>query len=82
MRVIPGIWASEYAFPLLSFNGIGGILYGGAGAVFNADFNDNLLNAAVKYDDWLSNELPVFIDAMIGSHPADKKNDQMVVLIK
>lgn len=80
MRVIPGICASEYAFPLLSFNGIGGILYGGA--VFNVDFNDNLLNAAVKYDDWLSNELPV----LISSHPADKNEEKthnkMVVLIK
>lgn len=32
--VMPGIWASEYALPLLlllSFNGAGGILYGGLG---------------------------------------------------
>lgn len=29
--VMPGIWASEYALPLLSFNGDGGILYGGLG---------------------------------------------------
>lgn len=30
---MPGIWASEYALPLLllSFNGAGGILYGGLG---------------------------------------------------
>lgn len=68
---MPGIWASEYALPLLSFNGSGGILYGGL-AVFNADFNDNFVNAAVNFDDWLSDELPVFKGAVV-SHPADNK---------
>lgn len=68
---MPGIWASEYALPLLSFNGSGGILYGGL-AVFNADFNDNFVNAAVNFDDWLSDELPVFKGA-VDSHPADNE---------
>lgn len=57
---MPGIWASEYALPLLllSFNGAGGILYGGLGifvfsstaatatATVTDDFNVvNLFNA-------------------------------------
>lgn len=49
--VMPGICASEYALPLLSFNGAGGILYGGLG-IFVAsttvdDFNVNLADALV-----------------------------------
>lgn len=48
---MPGICASEYALPLLSFNGAGGILYGGLG-IFVAsttvdDFNVNLADALV-----------------------------------
>lgn len=53
--VMPGIWASEYALPLLllSFNGAGGILYGGLGifdlsiiATVDVDFSAaNLANA-------------------------------------
>lgn len=55
--VMPGIWASEYAWPLLSFNGDGGILYGGLG-IFAAsigpigdgadDFIANLVDTLVK----------------------------------
>lgn len=56
MSVMPGICASLYALPLLSFNGIGGILYGGHvvdSVDFNVDedgdvFSDNLANATVK----------------------------------
>lgn len=47
ISVMPGIWASVYALPLLSFNGAGGILYGGV-SVFNVDFNDNFVNATDK----------------------------------
>lgn len=56
---MPGIWASEYALPLLSFNGAGGILYGGlwifvstmATATETVDFNGvNLVNALVNDD--------------------------------
>lgn len=47
MSVIPGIWASVYALPLLSFNGAGGILYGGL-SVFNVDFNVNSDSATVR----------------------------------
>lgn len=50
ISVMPGIWASVYALPLLSLSGNGGILYGGLSA-FNVDLNDNFVNAAVKYDD-------------------------------
>lgn len=67
---MPGIWASVYALLLLSFNGNGGILYGGLSVVFNADFNDNFVNAADKYDDWLSNWRPLFT-AAIESLPAE-----------
>lgn len=78
ISVMPGIWASVYALPLLSFSGNGGILYGGLSMVFfNADFNDNLVNAAVKYDDWLSNGRPVFTGA-IGSQPAEMEFNDIV----
>lgn len=51
MSVMPGICASLYALLLLSFNGTGGILYGGhVVSVFNdvPDFSDNFCNATVK----------------------------------
>lgn len=63
---MPGIWASEYALPLLllSFNGAGGILYGGLwifvlllSTMVTAMFGDdddfsavNLVNALFKDD--------------------------------
>lgn len=72
MSVIPGIWASLYALLLLSFNGTGGILYGGQFSVFNVDdFNDSFDNATVKYDDWFCTRLSTPTADWFDSTPAE-----------
>lgn len=79
MSVIPGIWASLYALLLLSFNGTGGILYGGQFSVFNVDdgddFNDIFDSATVKYDDWLCTRLSTPIADWFDSTPAEIKTE-------
>lgn len=78
ISVMPGIWASTYPLmALLSFKGTGGILYGGL-SIFNEDFNDSFVNAAVKYVDWVSTVLPNVTGAW-NSLPAEiKKKKQHI----
>lgn len=77
---MPGICASLYVLALFSLSGIGAIVYDGALGVFSADFNDNFVNAAVKYDDWFSTAVPAFTGA-IDSLPAEMKWKSIISIV-